>query len=463
MLKATASILALAAIGAPCTGFAQPPSALRPNGQDQAQIVSKIREIQSRDGPFSATLIDPWVSLSLAYQEDGDQSRAAAAIEEARGLIRANYGLNTVREARLLWQEVRNEKAGGDAEAAWYLEQKLLTMVRRHPDDLGVVPILRGIADERMDILSRYRAGKAPPQIIIGCYYDRYKHPPGNQSRRHCLGGSRDDVLRALLAEARTYYKKAIGVLYRHQRYSSMELHELEASLVRASYLDYTQTRHTPHFPLLGVDARAGAAADYRTGRQSYRRLISYGAATSAPWLARVKTFVKMTDWDLLFSQRAGTASLDDVVHAYERAHRSLEHKTVAKASIDEIFSPKMPVVLPAFLPNPLLSKRTPDSSGHIDVAFYITKYGRSEHIEILDTTTNATRAKRKELVHLIGRCLFRPRISDGGVDDSSRVVLRYYLNNQASVARACRYSLPLWDTHPPLGSHIRGISKSQP
>lgn len=429
MLKATASILALAAIGAPFAGFAQSPSALRPNDQDQLQIVSNIREIQSRDGPFSAKLIDPWVSLGLSYQEHGDRGRAVAAIEKARGLIRANYGLYTVREARLIWQEVRDEKAEGDAEGAWNLEQKLLKMVGRHPDDLGVVPILRGVADERMDILSRYRAGKLPPQIALGCYYDKYPHAPSfEQSPRHCFSGSRDNVIGSLFAEARTYYEKAIGVLYRHQRYSSAELHKLEASVIRASYLDYARMGGSCSW-CIGRPG-AGSAIDHRTGRQSYRRLISYGAATSAPWSARVETFVEMTDWDLLFSQRAGTATLDDVVDAYERAYRFLEQKAVAKASIDEIFSPKLPVVIPTFLPNPLLSKRTPDSNGHMDVAFYITKYGRSKHVRVLHATTNATRDDRKKLVHLIQHCLFRPRMRDGRVSDTSRVVVRYYLND---------------------------------
>jgi hypothetical protein len=81
-------------------------------------------------------------------------------------------------------------------------------------------------------------------------------------------------------------------------------------------------------------------------------------------------------------------------------------------------------------LPNPLASNETQESSGYIDIAFEITKYGTSRRIEILDTTTNATDAAKDRLVRVISRSRFRPRLT-GDRFAFSPVVVRYYLNDQ--------------------------------
>jgi hypothetical protein len=97
---------------------------------------------------------------------------------------------------------------------------------------------------------------------------------------------------------------------------------------------------------------------------------------------------------------------------------------------IDEVFSPSMPVVLPAFMPNPLASTETPGSSGYIDIAFEITKYGEGEAIEILDATTNTSSDARQRLRDLVKWCHFRPRMANGTFEDPSRVVVRYYVKD---------------------------------
>lgn len=415
--KTAAKALLLLAAAAPFAGFAQAAFEPTANSEQQRQVVDEIRDERSQNGTSSVNLIEPLTTLALLYEEDGDRALATAAIEQARQVARVNYGLYSLEEASLIRQEIDNESARGDAARAWDLEQKLLTLVGRHPDDLRSVPILREIADERIDILSRYRTGEFPPQIVLGCYY----HYPATRMALSgsCQSGSREDVIRSLAAQARAYYREAIGVMVRNHRYSSDELRDLEARLIRASY--------SP--PEHQMAARIGPSpSDYATGKRSYRRLMSYNAATAAPWLDRVSTFVEMTDWDLLFSQHAGTEALDAEVADYEQAYDSLESKGVAQTSIDGIFSPKIPVVLPTFLPNPLASDESAQSNGYIDVAFDITKYGQGRNVDIVGATDEATSAAKRQLVHLIKSSLFRPRVIDGRCADASRVVVRYYL-----------------------------------
>jgi hypothetical protein len=65
--------------------------------------------------------------------------------------------------------------------------------------------------------------------------------------------------------------------------------------------------------------------------------------------------------------------------------------------------------------------------TGHVDVAFAITKYGRARNVEILDAT-NATEADQADLVGLLKSSRFRPRLTDGEFADASPVVVRYEL-----------------------------------
>jgi len=80
-------------------------------------------------------------------------------------------------------QLIHNEEARGNLAAASELEQALLALARRHPDDLRTVPILREAADKQMHVLERHLAGELPPQISLGVFY-RPPHPRYQNLRR---------------------------------------------------------------------------------------------------------------------------------------------------------------------------------------------------------------------------------------------------------------------------------------
>ena len=62
-----------------------------------------------------------------------------------------------------------------------------------------------------------------------------------------------------------------------------------------------------------------------------------------------------------------------------------------------------------------------------IDVAFEITKYGRSRAVEILDSA-NASHAAKQDLIALIRVNRYRQQLTDGVFADATPVRLRYYL-----------------------------------
>src|SRR5690606_28654497 len=145
--------------------------------------------------------------------------------------------------------------------------------------------------------------------------------------------------------EALAYYTSAVDTLLRTEGYSSDELPEMLMYIARVSYEHGRQ----------------------RLGRNSLRYMLAYNIANSAPAFAQAKALVQIADWDLQFARDRMRAN--SALEVYRQAYARLEDAGVEQASIDSLFSPDVPVVLPAFLPNPLVSKERPGTTGYIDVA----------------------------------------------------------------------------------------------
>ena len=409
-LKATARILVLTAVAAPFSAFPQP--APEADSEDAlGTTAEETRETQPLAGADSRDLVGPQMAAALRYEENEVHDLAIVVIEEALQIVRTAYGLYSLEQAPLLQRLIVNEEARGNVAEAWDLEQELLVLARRHPDDLRTVPVMREIADRRMEVLGRYVGGEFPPQIVLGCYYSSGRRATG----RTCRSGSRGTVVRNILVEARRHYTDAIQLILRQGLDSIDELRELDMALVRTSY-------RYGHY--LG---------SYEIGRRSLVRLAAIDRMNSEPLLTRVTSLLDLIDWEFLFVSAANRKSRharnEAMLRKYEQAHEQLEQGGTPQASIDALFSPATPIVLPMFLPNPLASYETQASPRYIDVAFVITRHGESDRIEILDSTMNATEAQKDDLFRLIESSRFRPRATDGQFADTSPMVVRYHLN----------------------------------
>jgi hypothetical protein len=419
---------------------------------EQRRILEQVEQIQSRDGPYSPALLEELKQLIGLYMENDSPSFALVTIERALQIMRANSGLSSLEQVPLLWQRIESEEALGNHAEAWNAEQELLALVRRYPDDVQVVPVLRRVADRQMRVARELMAaGEIPPQVFYGCYYDKYR-PSGAE----CSGsGSRATVLQGVLADAGRNYADAIAVLLRNEAYSSDELRELEMQVVRgvglmrdrplappwlfASTLEPWRSRIAPIEELatwrLPSEPAGTAEGDYldqrepreerfrmpyNRGRQSLRRLYSYEVAGSSAAASRAAAIVAIADWDLLFSKNALA------IEGYALAQSLLDEEGAGAAPTAELFAPAVPVVLPSFEPNPLAPDEARAATGYIDVTFSITKYGLARDIKIRGAG-NADSADRAELMTLLRIRRFRPRSIDGRFTDSP-VAVRYYV-----------------------------------
>jgi hypothetical protein len=398
----------------------------------------------------------------MLYQEGQDYALALVTLERAQHVVRVNNGLHSMDQVPLIRQLIRIEEARGNHEGAWDRQQDLLKLLRRHPDDVRTVPVLREIADKQMDVLASVLAGQRPPEVVLGCFYKQWP----SQADGSCEAGSRSTVVQGMLGEAQRTYLEAIAVMLRRGLYDSEDLRALEMQVLRGVDLMRSRYQRGPTVrPVPMAPAYMGAASiepwrsrmaavvqlaewelpypsepslqaeddghvftkhvhimdPYHRGLQSLRRLYAYGAASSDSSAEQAEAVAQLADWDLLYSHN-GRA-----IESYEVAHEMLVRAGASAASIERIFAPATPVVLPSFQPNPLERDETRAATGYIDVAFELTKYGRSRAVEILDAA-NADHAAKQDLMALIRTNRYRPRLTDGVFADATPVRIRYYL-----------------------------------
>jgi hypothetical protein len=433
----------------------------------QAQLVEQIAQLRVEAGTTAAELIGPLHVLGLLYQESGDHVLAVTALEEARHVTRVHRGLSSVDEALLLRQQIQNEKALADPERAWNHQQDMLTIARKHLDDLRVVPILRELADDRSQVLEKVRAGQYPPELYLGCYYSeaRPRYDDASAQRYHadgddsCRFGTRDNVVMRLREEVLLYYADAIEAIVKNGDYASGELRDLERRAVAIEFFAPYRVLPSAGNATVGLTRFTGVriecpseTLDELLARDivgdclepvvhsdghvvanvgswvSLVRLIAYEIRSGASDADRAHAFVELADWHLLSApgdRRHFEKSTDSALEIYERAYAELRRDDEARAAL---FSPALPVTLPAHEPNPLAAVSAGAPSRYIDVAFDVTKYGRGERIAILDSGEGATRAEQRDLIRLIESMSFRPRFVDGVLAESARVFVRYGL-----------------------------------
>ncbi|HET8699138.1 MAG TPA: hypothetical protein VFO94_16765 [Gammaproteobacteria bacterium] len=447
--KRAIGLLVLAVLWCAPAAFAQ--TAVAPGEDRERELLDSVAREEARNGSHSEGLIDQLSTLALLYQDRGDAVAAIATIRDLLEVIRANEGLHSLEQVTPIRQMIGTLAARGDAATAWKLQQDLLTLARRHPDDMRTVGIFRESADKKMAALNRFLAGEQTPEVELGCYRS---WQPSNKSS--CASGGRDETVRAMASDAQRDYADAIAVVLRNERFDSGELRDLETSLLqsidvaRGSGLDTVAQIHTEAepwrdwanaldrlatwplptpegaVPLTPGTPRSTGGLDYLRGRESLQRQFRYEVASSASQQAQIDAFVRIADWDLLHEQNALALA------EYEQVYRLLEgHEQTALR--EAVFAPPVPVVLPSYLRNPLVTEPLDGASSYIDVQFGVTKLGMSRQVKVLDTTTNTSAAAKRQLVRLIEHNRFRPRAAADGWGRTEPVTVRYYVAAQAS------------------------------
>lgn len=399
--------------------------------EDSAQqYLEFIEQQQDASGMTAAELIEPLTALGQYYVEHEDYELAADSFERARTIMRVNEGFDTPRELSLLARQVAAVEASGNVVAAWELEQSLLQLAQRNLDSSEAVPVFVAAAAKRVDIWNRYRAGDHPPEIELGCYYDRSKYQrdmatilpaaePLRQNLSRCGSGERGAVLIGLLVEARRYQMLGVEALLRNDAYTSDELLQLVTEVLRNSH---------------AIWRRLLSAGDPALGDMMVR-LLSHEPKDSAGRLRRAEFLLLLADVNIVRARQARRMNgLDTVRQQYEQVWLALQEEGVTQEVLAAKFAPALPMVLPAFAANPLALVSEADATGYIDVTFEITNRGTGRAVEVVGSN-NVQRADIRALQQVLDLGSFRPRMQDGKVLEVAPVALRYYVRGDADDA----------------------------
>jgi hypothetical protein len=361
----------------------------------------------------------PWACWSqVAVASDANvQQQLVAAADQLLQAVHAQGGLDALEDAPAILESIASAEAvvaqrmnvveagaTGNAEPAWELEDELLKLAMQHPSDLRTVAIFREIGDKRWGRLEN-------PAFLAWVCRTKSAVPPCASSKSITSNRGGRAYVRL---EAMNLWSDAIRVFHLNRLYSSPELQPLERRLIN----------------------HGGCGA---VTRQSYTRLMAYNAVNSAPLLAQVMTLVEAADSDFVCSNdklysvqsaKARAAQKRGAIETYQKAYELLDRFNVEPATLADMFSPAVPVMLSQH--PPVRSYAMPQAAsssaatGHIDVAFEITAQGRARKVTVLRETTNTAKAQERALVASIEAGLFRPRVTDGRIGDS-RIVWRYY------------------------------------
>jgi hypothetical protein len=376
--------LAVAAVVGASAAEAQP-NAPHPD-QDLAAIteplLASIEQDEARNGPLSANLIDPLISLGLAYQENDEHVLAIAVLDRALYLKRVNEGLFRLDQAALVERIIESERAIGRVGTVEQLEERLVELARRNASDPRAAPIFRDAAERSLDHYERYLNGDVPPELTL---------PMIDEWATASMMS---------LRQARRHYTEAIFALLGDFRGNKAEIAELEERLTRTFYLEASNRGRSYHDP---------DDALYYRGLVSYQRRVQYTLAGS-PATDHARTLVEQADWSLLFS-RNGTA-----VERYAKAYALLLEQRAPNALIEELFPSEVPVFLPTF-ESPLAGATRAGSAGYVDVDFEIGKYGQPRKVEIVSVAGDDAAAASKYVAAAINHSRFRPSpIAEGAM-----------------------------------------------
>jgi hypothetical protein len=377
---------------------------------------------------YAPDLIEPLTVLGRLYREQGDFDQSAANLARARQILRINQGLSTLQEVFLIEELIRTEEARGDFAEVRALEQSLLTHAQIQGRDLQTFSLYQDLATKRLNLYQRYLTGERPPQIIAGCYYAksidlsapqtalaRILGPPLPGDR--CTSGERKTVQRALLIEALAYQSLALNVLLHNDQHTSDEMLALMADIFHSSNK---------------LNQMLGMYSDNYIGRV-WRRALSKQAEDQESRVRRAQLQILFADLNLLRVQHSMRASRNDIAQLhdqYGRAYQSLVTEGVAQETLDALFTPGTPVVIPAFEANPFTSVEGMAQGDYIDAMLEIDERGRGKLLQITHQTEGVGRTDEKQFRNLVKASMFRPRMVEGKIARKTTVHIRYFVNS---------------------------------
>lgn len=393
--------------------------------------LDNISAVETSAGPFAPALLEQYLSLGKAYQQNGQHTAAIEVLEKAEYISRINSGLFAAEQLVIVENLIGSYLATGETRKAAERQQYLLFLNQQNfgKDSLQAVPVLRKMGDWLMASFNSSINAPTAPVISFNA------GAPGSRQ-----SSPREFAFNNLYMAQNNYYQAIQNLLGNHQLKASA-LSELELKLIEAVFLAANRQGllADPDFYMDSYLIRTGSrimrrnlranTISYANGRNAYMRIQLYEEHQTVVDPLRVaRAIVGLGDWNLLFDKHASALRHYEEADAYLRSHN------VAEEVIAQLLHPELPLQLPLFTAAPnsrakyAIDTQTPlKFAGYADVSFDLTRYGSVRNIEIDSTTGEFSRNMERRLLRILRAAPFRPRLEDGKVVSSDNVRIRYY------------------------------------
>lgn len=410
------------------TCFLLPPvSAPAQEVPDPNVYLALIEEREAESGSYDVTLVEPLVALGILYREQRRFDQSFEQLLRAHQVLRVSLGLDTVDEIAVLEELLRTAELRGNLQQVHEYEQALLNVAQKHVGNLATYPVFVALAEKRMALLNVYLQGQRPPEIFIGCYYQKdvdfdalaagitpgLRSPPQSPA---CGAGDRDVLQRALLIEAIAYQGWALEALLQNGGYAGDDMLALMHAFFRSSDQLHRVLSRGSEFYI----------------RPVWNRVVNFAATTDAEQVRRAQMQILLADLNLLRMGREQFFNEYHVLYAqYHQAWQSLVEAGAGEAELAELYTPQLPVHLPVHQANPFVAAGTVFDGPYIDASIDVDERGKTRRLRILDTSEGVSRDARRELQRVIRESRFRPRLVEGHQAERSTYVVRYLVGEQ--------------------------------
>jgi hypothetical protein len=403
---------------------------------------TQLSELEVSGGPFSQELFQVLLDLGTHHQELGDHETAIEIFDRAEFISRINEGLDNTNQFASFEKTIESHLALGDLVSANQKQRYMLYLGEQQfgASNLASLPVLVSIAEQNMQRFNQVISKPREPVFIVRINSNnsaaRFLPTDGRSSLN-----SKASVFGNLLIAQRNYYRAISTMLY-NRKYFDPQLLKLEYNLLetlfmaahRSAILDesdyYLSERSITTGSLISFSRNNRNSFNFYEGRNVFERMQVYIANNpDANKLQLVDTMMEYGDWNLLFNKGMSARK------KYAEAWQLIKDLGVGNETLESIFRPQMPVHLPLFTAKPNTREKfsiSPETEleyeGYVDIAFTISKYGRTKQLEILSSEGEITRQIESRLRRFLRNSPFRPRLDDEGNAVSDRVSLRYYV-----------------------------------
>ncbi len=387
--------------------------------------LAALEKEQSANGERSSALIGDLTSLAAAYQEIGDYDSATAALQDAIGIARINYGLHSLDQAAAVESLMATKQAKGEHEEAERQRDYLRDLARRNADDARIIGILNSLAASEMQ-LARRSLGVAAPMVLMVRSTGLVTRPlsptsPSLFAIDRPLS-PQSPSLDALYA-ARLDYAAAIEAADRTHG-NAQDLFAIQDALVDTVYFEHAHSEmHGPDsLYTRSIGAKRLNTAISTAGTKIMQDRLSTSVRLGRAPLEIAEEMLEIGDWDLVYG-KFGLA-LDQ----YEDARELLIARGVPRETIDGMLSPEVPPVLPVRSASTIGSEDRP-YRGYIDASVEITRFGVVKRVAIAGKSAGTSKAIEKSLRHWLAASRFRPRFVNGALARSDAFDARFYFD----------------------------------